>query len=243
MNSYDTYTNSTDQVNATDAVSYEDAVALSAEEARLHSAMGSHTTQHTIDNTPTALDAPIFSSYGGAGDSIGFNQVTANSTVKVAGIETSVQAAIAAGLLNHDGTAVTGAHESTVTETEADPSPVETEQMSYDAEAITTLEVIDTYAPHAVDEIIAALTSSDDALDGSGIDTLETVLGAEATDRVNDVVAQAEAMFDATFGSEAENLRAVCTEFAHTPAVQDAMKRAARGDMEGFRAVQRTVNG
>ena len=243
MNSFDTFTNSTDQVNATDAMTHEEAVAASYQEAQQNMALTSQTRTYENDNTPTALDAPVFSSYGGANDSIGFNQVTAKSTVKVAGIETSVQAAIAAGLLNHDGTAVTGAHESTVTETEADPSPVETEQMSYDAEAITTLEVIDTYAPHAVDEIIAALTSSDDALDGSGIDTLETVLGAEATDRVNDVVAQAEAMFDTTFGSEAENLRAVCTEFAHTPAVQDAMKRAARGDMEGFRAVQRTVNG
>jgi len=244
-NTYNTYDDSftSSTTDTAGAMTHEEAVSASYEEAQQNMAFTSQTRSYENDNTPTAIDAPIFSSYGGANDSIGFNQVTANSTVKVAGIETSVQAAIAAGLLNPDGTAVTAAHESTVTETEADPTPVETAELSYDAEAITTLEGIGTYAPHAVDEVIAALTSSDDALDGSGIDTLETVLGAEATDRVNDVVAQAEAMFDATFGSEAENLRAVCTEFAHTPAVQDAMKRAARGDMEGFRAVQGTVNG
>ena len=242
MNSFDTYTNSTDQVNATDAVSYEDAVALSAEEARLHSAMGSRTTQHNIDNTPTALDAPVFSSYGGAGDSIGFNQVTANSTVKVAGIETSVQAAIAAGLLNPDGTAVTGVNESASSETEADPTPVETaEQPVFDEEAQTTLEAIEVYSPQVIEDVIAALTGEGDEIDGAPMDALEVVLGDSAMDSVNEVIYQAEMAFDSYFGAEAEGLKEICSEFSHTPMVQQAMKMAAKGDMSGFVSVQNAI--
>ena len=243
-NTYNTYDDSftSSTTDTAGAMTHEEAVSASYEEAQQNMAFTSQTRSYENDNTPTAIDAPIFSSYGGANDSIGFNQVTANSTVKVAGIETSVQAAIAAGLLNPDGTAVTGAHESASSETEADPTPVETaEQPVFDEEAQTTLEAIEVYSPQVIDDVIAALTGTGDELDGAPMDALEVVLGDSAMDAVNEVIYQAEMAFDSYFGSEAESLKEICSEFSHTPMVQQAMQMAAKGDMSGFVSVQNAI--
>ena len=240
-NAYDDSNNSSDE-GTSGALTHDEAINASYKESQANMAFSAQTNTHQVDNS-AAADVPVFTSYAGAGDSIAFSQITPDSTVTIGGYETTVQAAISAGLLSPTGQAIGQEAAPETPETSTDTQEVEPTTPTLSEDAQTTLSVIDTFAPTVVDEVIEGLTSPNDEVYGDGMDNLETVLGESAMDKVNELVAETEAHFDAHFGSGADNLRAICEEFSHTPAVQEAMRLAAYGDMSGFERVKAVAKG
>ncbi|MDB4431404.1 hypothetical protein N9137_03375 [Pseudomonadales bacterium] len=241
-NTYNTYDDSftSSTTDTAGAMSHDEAVTASYEEARQNMAFSSQTRTHEND-TAAGVDTPVFTSYAGAGDSIAFSQTTANSTVTIGGYETTVAAAISAGLITPEGTPVGLDNVLAAEEPSTEAHEVESEVALVSEEAQTTLDVIDTYAPALMDEVIESLVGEFDEVDGQGMDTLEQVIGLGAMDKVNDLIAEAETSFEHHFGDQADSLRAACETFSHTPMVRSAMKLAARGDMSGFEEVQRVI--